>query len=68
MTIPHSNAGEDRIFSLINKNNTPTRSSLQIDGTLSSLIIIKTHIDNLELSLKRRSMLQGNNYNYQHKS
>ena len=46
MTIPHSNAGEERIFSLINKNNTPTRSSLQIDGTLSSLIIIKTHIDN----------------------
>ena len=63
MTIPHSNAGEERIFSLINKNNTPTRSSLQIDGTLSSLIIIKTHIDNplkWEPSLKRRSMLQRN--------
>ena len=24
MTIPHSNAGEERIFSLINKNKTPT--------------------------------------------
>ena len=46
MTIPHSNAGEERIFSLINKNKTPSRSSLRPDGTLSSLITIKTHIDN----------------------
>ena len=46
MTIPHSNAGEERIFSLINKNKTPTRSSLKLDGTLSSLIAVKTHIDN----------------------
>ena len=45
MTIPHSNAGEERIFSLINKNKTPSRSSLQIEGTLSSLITIKTHIE-----------------------
>ena len=40
MTIPHSNDGEERIFSLINKSKTLTRSSLQIDGTLSSPIII----------------------------
>ena len=46
MTIPHSNAGEERIFFLINKNKTPSRSSLQLNGTLSSLIVIKTHIDN----------------------
>ncbi len=44
MTIPHSNAGEERIFSLINKNKTPSRSSLKIGGTLSSLIFVKTHI------------------------
>ncbi|CAB4036850.1 PREDICTED: uncharacterized protein LOC107326933 [Paramuricea clavata] len=30
MTIPHSNAGEERIFSLINKNKTPSRSSLSL--------------------------------------
>ena len=42
MTIPHSNAGEEQIFSLINKNKTPSRSSLQIEGTVSSLI---THIE-----------------------
>ena len=41
MTIPHSNAGEERIFSLINK--TPS-SSLKLDGTLSSLIVVKTHM------------------------
>ena len=46
MTIPHSNAGEERIFSLINKNKTPSRSSLKLDGTLSSLITVKTHIEN----------------------
>ena len=44
MTIPHSNAGEERVFSLINKNKTPSRSSLKLDGTLSSLITVKTHI------------------------
>ena len=45
MTIPHSNAGEERMFSLISKNKTPSRSSLNLDGTLSSLLIVKTHID-----------------------
>ena len=44
MTIPHSNAGEERIFSLINKNKTPSRSSLQLENTLSSIVMVKTHI------------------------
>ena len=44
MTIPHSNAGEERIFSLINKNKTSSRSSLKLDGTLSSLITVKAYI------------------------
>lgn len=42
MTIPHSNAGEERIFSQINKNKRPSRSSMKLDGTLSSLIVVKT--------------------------
>ena len=46
MTIPHLNAGEERIFSLISKNKTPSRSSMKLDGTLSSLIVMKTHIEN----------------------
>ena len=37
LTIPHSNAGEERIFSLINKNKTPSRNSLSLDGTLQLL-------------------------------
>ena len=45
MTIPHSNASEERIFSLINKNKTSSRSSLQADNTLLSLITVKTHIE-----------------------
>lgn len=46
LTIPHSNAGEERIFSYINKNKTPSRDSLSLIGTLSSIITVKTHIDN----------------------
>ena len=46
MTIPHSNAQKERKFSLINKKKTPSRSSLKINGTLSSLITVKTHIEN----------------------
>ena len=58
MTIPHSNAGEERIFSLINKNKTPTRSSLKLDGTLSSLVAVKTHIDNPLSGNRRRFFLK----------
>ena len=41
LTIPHSNAGEERIVSL---NKTSARSSLLLEGTLSSIVTIKTHI------------------------
>ena len=73
MTIPHSNAGEERIFSLINKNKTPSRSSLQINGTLSSLIIVKTHISNPLEWTPPEEMLEiakgaTRAYNEQHKS
>ena len=43
MTIPHSNAEEERIFPLMNKNKTPSRSSLDLNSTLS-LLIVKTHV------------------------
>ena len=36
MSIPHSNAGEEKIFSFVNKNKTPSRSLLKLEGTLSS--------------------------------
>ena len=44
LVLPHSNAGEERIFSLVRLNKTSYRSSLSLDGTLSSILTIKTHI------------------------
>ena len=73
ITIPHSNAGEESIFSLINKNKTSSRSSLGLDGTLSSLITVKTHIEeplkwepSEELITKAKQATLS--YNQQHKS
>ena len=40
LILPHSNAGEERVFS-IKKNKTPFRGSLAVNGTLSSLMTIK---------------------------
>ena len=45
LTKPYFNAGEERLFSLLNKNKTSRRSSLSLDGTLSSLITVKTRIE-----------------------
>lgn len=44
LVLPHSNAGEERIFSLIRLNKTTYRSCLSLDGTLSSILTVKTHI------------------------
>jgi hypothetical protein len=73
LTIPHSNAGEERVFSLINKNKTSSRSSLGLDGTLSSLITVKTHIEepmkwqpSEELIKKAKQATLS--YNQEHKS
>uniref|UniRef100_A0A1X7TWU2 HAT C-terminal dimerisation domain-containing protein n=1 Tax=Amphimedon queenslandica TaxID=400682 RepID=A0A1X7TWU2_AMPQE len=41
LVIPHSNAEEERVFSLITKNKTSFRPSLMLDGTLSSIIQVK---------------------------
>ena len=41
LVIPHSNAGEERVFSLIRQNKTQNRSSLDANGTLASMIQIK---------------------------
>ena len=34
---PHSNAGEERVFSIIRKNKTPFRPNLGIDKTLLTI-------------------------------
>ena len=41
LTIPHSNAGEERVFSMIRKNKTDFRSNLDLRKSLSSIITIK---------------------------
>jgi hypothetical protein len=33
LILPHSNAGEERVFSLVRKNKTPFGPSLQVDST-----------------------------------
>ena len=44
LIIPHSNAAEERVFSMVRKNKTLFRS-LSLDGTLSSIITVKLGVD-----------------------
>lgn len=41
LTIPHSNAPEERVFTLVNMNKSDHRASLDVDGTLSSILTVK---------------------------
>ena len=41
LTIPHSNAQEERLFSMVRMNKTAFRPSLDPKGTLSSILAIK---------------------------
>ena len=41
LTIPHSNAAEERVFSLVRKNKTDFRANLDLETSLSSIITIK---------------------------
>ena len=45
LVISHSNAAEERVFSMVCKNKTPFRPSLGLDGTLSSIITVKLGIE-----------------------
>ena len=45
MVIPHSNASEERILSMVRKNKTPFRPSLGLDRTLPSIIQVKLGVD-----------------------
>lgn len=42
LILPHSNTGEERLFSMIRKTKTDRRSSLQLDRTLSNLLAMKS--------------------------
>ena len=41
LTLPHSNADEEHVFSLIRQNKTDFWNSLALDGTLSSILSVK---------------------------
>ena len=43
LLLPHSNTGLERLFSVVRKNKTDMRSSLKLDGTLSSILTTKTY-------------------------
>ena len=43
LTIPHSNAGEERIFSITEKNKTKFLSNLDNETSLNSIMLIKTN-------------------------
>ena len=42
LVLPHSNAEEERLFSIVRKNKTESRSSMNLSGTLSSILAMKT--------------------------
>ncbi len=41
LTLPRSNAAEERVFSLVTKNKTKFRPNLQLNGKLSGILTIK---------------------------
>ena len=41
LTIPHSNAEEERVFSIVRKNKTSFRSRLDPEETLASIVTVK---------------------------
>ena len=42
LLLPHSNAELERLFSVVRKNKTDSHSSLKLDGTLSSILAMKS--------------------------
>lgn len=44
LTIPHSNAAEERVFSVIRKIRRDDRGKLQLEGTLSSLVTVNLNL------------------------
>ena len=53
---PYSNTGLEELFSVVRKNKTDMRSSLKLDGTLSSILTTKTYSrESLNLCYKWRT-------------
>ena len=74
LVTPHSNAEEERVFSMVRKNKTDFRSSLKSDGSLSSILTVK--LNNKESSDKyepSKALIEKSKkvtweYNKQHQS
>ena len=41
LVLPHSNVDAERVFFVVGLNKTKTRNTLSLEGTLSSIMIIK---------------------------
>ena len=77
LTIPHSNAGEERIFSMVGKNKTKFRSNLDNDKSLNSIMLIKMNKPEsfkpcyqwkFSQDLLKKCKMACKNYNKQHSS
>jgi hypothetical protein len=77
LILHHSNAGEERLFSMVRKNKTDSRSSMKLDGTLSNLMSMKLHYPetttpchkwNPEEELLKNSKKATKVYNLEHKN
>ena len=77
LILHHSNAGEERLFSMVRKNKTDRRSSLKLDGTLSNLMSMKLHYPetttpchkwNPEEELLKNTKKATSVYNREHKN
>ena len=75
LVIPHSNATSERIFSMISKNVTSTRSSLNIEETVGSIMIVKFALENdenfepqreLQVKAKKACVTYNTNCNMAH--
>ncbi len=51
--LPHSNAEEERLFSIVRKNKTDFRSSLKLHGTFSSILTMKYTYPESEVTCHR---------------
>ena len=73
LTLLHSNADEEHVFSLIKKNKTEFRGSLDLNRTLSSIITVKMNLDGEShqfrpsASLIKKSKSSTGEYNRLHK-
>ena len=60
LVLPHSNAAEERVFSMVTKNKTALTPSLKLDGTLSSILtIIQSHISSMRQQVLFWKLLKG---------